>query len=168
MHVCPNVFNYGNCVKNSLPGLTVNEPGGYGEFSDSLLNYHTAFLPLLGVSVLSKTLKYIIQKNTMIQAIPLSQQRCNLSFLIPHNSVNVRRFWWADFVVSGQRQAGCLQLGSVGRLHAAVSCFIRRHEGGIKRFICQWESKKKVQFTKFGLLCKLFHSNNNLQGSAVK
>lgn len=143
MHVCPNVFNYGNCVKNLLPGLTVNEPGGYGEFSDSLINYHPAFLPLLGVSVMSKTLKYIIQKNTMIQAIPLSQQRCNLSFLIPHNSVNVRRFWWADFVVSGQRQAGCLQLGSVGRLHAAVSCLIRRHEGGIERFICRRESKKK-------------------------
>lgn len=79
MHVCPNVFNYGNCVKNSLPGLTVNEPGGYGEFSDSLINYHTAFLPLLGVSVMSKTLQCIIQKNTMIQAAVTTEMQFKLS-----------------------------------------------------------------------------------------
>lgn len=83
--------------------------------------------------------KHIIQKNIMIQAMPLSQQRRNLSFLIRHSGVNARRLWWADFVVRGQRPAGCLRLGSVGRLHAAVSRLIHRHEGGIERFICQHE-----------------------------
>lgn len=73
----------------------------------------------------------------------------------------------------GQRQAGCLPLGSVGRLHAAVSRLIHRHEGGIERFICQREKaggkeKKKVHFTKFGLLCQLFGSSNDLRGSFVE
>lgn len=41
----------------------------------------------------------------------------------------MRRLWWADFVARGQRQAGCLELGSVGRLHAAVSRLIHKTRG---------------------------------------
>lgn len=66
--------------------------------------------------------------------MPLSQQRRNLSFLIRRGGANARRLWWADFVVRGQRQAGCLELGSVGRLHAAVSRLIHKTRGRYRAF----------------------------------
>lgn len=58
----------------------------------------------------------------------------------------------------GQRPAGCLRLGSVGRPRAAVFSFDTQTRGRYRAFyLSARESRgKKMHFTKFGLLWQLF------------
>lgn len=146
----PWCFNCGNFVEekkiHALHGQLMSQVGTTScQTVQLIISQHSRHYS--GYQPRPRHSKHIIQKNIMIQAMPLSQQRRNLSFLIRHSGVNAQRLWWADFVVRGQRPAGCLRLGSVGRLHAAVSRLIHRHEGGIERFICQREKAGEKKCT---------------------
>lgn len=114
--------------------------------------------------------KHIIQKNIMIQAMPLSQQRRNLSFLIRHSGVNARRLWWADFVVPRTKTGWLFAAWISGSATRCSFSFDTQTRGRYRAFyLSARESRgKKVHFTKFGLLCQLFGSSNDLRGSFVE
>lgn len=97
-----------------FPELTVNGPGGYSELSDSVIIHHTAFLLLLCVLFMSKTLKKT-QKNIMISD--------HTPFIIEKQFKVCAQYVFMFVVASGQSQAGCLQLSSVGRLLASSFTF---------------------------------------------
>lgn len=114
--------------------------------------------------------KHIIQKNIMIQAMPLSQQRRNLSFLIQHSGVNARRLLWADFVVPRTKTGWLFAAWISGSATRCSFSFDTQTRGRYRAFyLSARESRgKKVHFTKFGLLCQLFGSSNDLRGSFVE